>query len=558
MKALILAAGFGTRLAPHTDHTPKPLFTVGGRTVLDRLIDALAAAGAQAVAVNTHHLHERIERHVARQHYPLPVTVHREAQILGTGGAIRNLSAFWDTAPFMVVNSDIVTDIDLRAVYAWHLAHPGPVTMVLHDCPRFNQVSVNAAGEVVAFHSAAARDGARGRLAFTGIQVIDPQVLAHIPAGRFVHIIDVYRDLLAAGRKIRACVQPHPLWHDIGTAESYRKAVIAAMAPQIFARLDPLTKLASVDCRVIEGDGSDRAWFRLQAGDRSLVLADHGLRAPGEKSEAEAFVAIGRHLSASGVPVPVIYDADTFAGLVFVEDLGDRHLQAAVNQAAGTDELLGRYRRLVEILVRMSLAAGPGFDPRWAWQSPHYDRQLILEKECRYFIDAFINGYLGRAVRFADLRPEFERLAERTLRFGLTGFMHRDLQARNIMLKNDDPYLIDFQGGRLGPLQYDLASLLLDPYVALPENLQAQLAAHCLEQVGRRSRIDAQGFMDGYVCCRLTRNLQILGAFGYLTRVKRRPHFERYIPTAVRTLQGTFQTLPPSDYPGLRALAAAL
>ena len=105
------------------------------------------------------------------------------------------------------------------------------------------------------------------------------------------------------------------------------------------------------------------------------------------------------------------------------------------------------------------------------------------------------------------------------------------------MLKNGRPYFIDYQGARPGPIQYDLASLLIDPYVDLPPDIQTRLLADCLEQLTRQMDIDSDAFRRCFRFCCLTRNLQILGAFGHLTRVKRKPHFEKYIPAAVRTLR---------------------
>ena len=138
MKALILAAGLGTRLQPYTLTTPKPLFTLAGRPLLDIHIQNLVDAGCEAVAVNTHHLHTQIAAYIAAQHFAIPVHVRHEPAILGTGGAIRNFADFWDRRPFMVVNADIHAAIDLRAVYEFHLRHRPAATLVLIDHPEFS------------------------------------------------------------------------------------------------------------------------------------------------------------------------------------------------------------------------------------------------------------------------------------------------------------------------------------------------------------------------------------------------------------------------------------
>ena len=143
MKAMILAAGLGTRLLPHTRHTPKPLFTLNRRPMLALIIERLQRAGCTAIIINTHHLHEQIEAFADGLDLSIPVTLRHEPEILGTGGGIRNTADLWSDAPLLVINADIVSDIDFARVYRFHLDHGCPVTMVMHDYPKFNMVSVD-------------------------------------------------------------------------------------------------------------------------------------------------------------------------------------------------------------------------------------------------------------------------------------------------------------------------------------------------------------------------------------------------------------------------------
>ena len=136
------------------------------------------------------------------------------------------------------------------------------------------------------------------------------------------------------------------------------------------------------------------------------------------------------------------------------------------------------------------------------------------------------------------------------------GFMHRDFQSRNIMVMKDRFYLIDFQGGRIGPPHYDLASLLIDPYVDLPFAMRETLLVYFSEQLAQRSPgIPAAEIQNAYRYCALARNLQILGAYGFLTRRKGKPHFSHYIPAAVRSLQQTLSHFDRRDFPILSILA---
>lgn len=543
MKALILAAGYGTRLHPYTETYPKPLFPINGKAILSRVIDRLISAGCTGIIINTHHLHEQIESFIANQSFPVPVLTRYEPAILGTGGAIRNVSDFLDNAPFLVINSDIVTDLDLKAVYAYHCGHAYPATMVMHDHKAFNSVAVDPLHFISAFTPERIA-GDPILLAFTGIQVLDRQVLAFIPEGQAVSSIDIYQAMLDQGALIKAYVPDSFYWQDIGTPERYCAAVFDQTAPAAFFNaFDYRPAISDIRTHQLTGDGSDRKWYRLIAGDHSMILADHGMQTRA-LSEIDSFLALGRHLFQKSVPVPQIYLHERFAGLVFLEDLGDTLLYDWITPDRPEDEIISIYQAVIQHLSRMAVSGAEGFDPATAYQGPAYDRSLILEKECRYFVDAFLNGYLHLDQSYAAFYDEFSRLADRALENSVFGFMHRDCQSRNIMIKNGNAYFIDFQGGRIGPVQYDLAALLSDPYTALPEPMQAQLLEFALNELKNYREIDSRLFLKGYAACRLCRLLQALGAFGFLTRVKQKSFFHQFIPVAVNTLKKDLANMP--------------
>ncbi|MGD9189293.1 MAG: sugar phosphate nucleotidyltransferase [Desulfobacteraceae bacterium] len=536
MKAMILAAGLGTRLRPYSRHTPKPLFTIDQRPLLDIIIERLQQSGCEAAMINTHYHHTQIEAFVQAQDYPLPVTTRHEPEILGTGGGIRNMSDFWEDEPMLVLNADIVCDIDLEKIFRFHRQHVAPVTMVMHDCEAFNSVWVDRHNRVVGFQHGSKPAADTRKLAFTGIHVLDRRVLDFLPASGPAHIIDAYQRMLDSGESISAYVSRDHYWQDIGTPQNYRAAVYDHMAPAAFAKAFGTFDRTPIECRRLHGDGSDRQWFRLKAGPQLLIMADHGLRMASDQQEVDAYVDIGRHLWACAGAVPRIWSYDRFAGLVFLEDLGDRNLQQAAAELSNS-RLMDLYRRVIDRWVDMAMECVKGFDPEWTYQTRQYNRRVILENECRYFVEAFCNGYLGWEIEYEAMAEEFENLASETLTAEPFGLMHRDLQSRNIMIYNEEIYFIDFQGARPGPLQYDLASLLIDPYVDLPRSVQKDLLAYCADRIAGRYGIDAAAFQRGYPCCALTRNLQMLGAFSYLSRVKNKTQFETYIPRAVQRLQ---------------------
>ena len=538
MKALVLAAGLGTRLRPQTDRLPKPLFPVGGRPMLHRILSQLEAAGCAAAAVNTHHLADTVRQSAARFAGKMPVLVRHEPRLLGTGGAIRNLADFWDQKPFMVINADIVCHVDLAAVYRFHAGHGDPVTLVVVDYPAINSLRVNAAGHIVALRDCGSLllpDSQQCRT-FTGIQVLDPLVLQFLPRDGFADSIEAFQAMQAAGHRLQAYEIRLADWIDAGTPQRYCRAAAAALIPQAFQRAYGRTVAPEkVEWQPLAGDGSDRCWLRLKSEAGTLVLADHGLAAGQGPNETDAFIAIGRHLHGCGAPVPVIQAAEPFAGQVIMEDLGDVHLQTVAARTLDPSSRRDLYNRVIAVLVHMSRAGAGGFDPGWCHQAPRYDRQTIVQAEGGYFLEAYVRGVAGLAVATEMILPALEYLARRIQ--GLeAGFMHRDFQSRNIMIAQGRIGIIDFQGGRLGPMAYDLASLLIDPYVDLPPDLQQALVTDTVRQLGLSS-VAAKNFKIGYGYCALARNLQILGAFGYLSRVKGKTGFAAYIRPALNGLK---------------------
>lgn len=542
MKALILAAGYGTRLRPHTTHIPKPLFPVAGRPVIDLTIRRLMDQGITAVIINVHHLHQKITAYIKSQNYPIPVVTRYEKKILGTGGAIRNVADFFDDQPFLVINSDIVTNIDVSSVFAFHRQHGHPATLVMHDYPMFNKVWTDDNDNILAFSGTVQNLPPNVRCrAFTGIQVLTPVIMNHIPEnGGLVSSIDVYQKMIRGGMIIKAYTAKNHYWRDIGTPESYARAVYDHAAPIAMAKAFGSQKFRPIKRTLLAGDGSDRQWYRMASGSHCLIMGDHGINTENRIAEVDSFVNIGNHLFQKNIPVPKIFYSDTFAGQVYVQDLGDTHLQAVIAKTPDTRGIMRIYQQVIDEVLRMSISGADAFDPGWAYQSSAYDRQLILDKECRYFVDAFLNTCLNMKISYADLATEFACLADRVLENAVSGFMHRDLQSRNIMIHAGRIFFIDFQGARTGPIQYDLASLLTDPYVDLAESIQNDLLDYSIEKLAQlissKKSIDKSKFIAGYRYCSITRILQSLGAFGCLSKIKNKPFFKQFIPVALKNI----------------------
>lgn len=221
MKAMILAAGFGTRLRPLTEMMPKALMPVANKPILARNIDYLIGYGVTEIVVNAHHHSRQVVDHFkSTATHGVDVEVRVEKEILGTGGGIKNTEDFWGKDPFLVINSDILTDIDLASVYQVHETLGSLVTLVLHDREPYNQIAVDREWNITDI----AKANMAGRFAFTGIHVIDPEVLSHIPKGVFSDIIECYRELIRRREPVRACLVTGHYWRDIGSVKSYLEA----------------------------------------------------------------------------------------------------------------------------------------------------------------------------------------------------------------------------------------------------------------------------------------------------------------------------------------------
>ena len=543
MQAMILAAGLGTRLRPYTDVRPKPLFTVGGVTLLERHICALADAGFKAVIINTCHLAHEIHRFIEGKSWPVPVHLKQEAGLLDSAGAVANVADLLDGSPLLVVNGDTLTDIDPKALFDAHAKRGAAATLALMDHPEFNNVSVDDKGGIHAFREPTP-EGMK-RLAFTGMQVLSPEAVAAIPEGMPYGMVDLYRDLIEKGETVIGVTIDECLWFDCGTQERYLDASKTIMIPGALRQAFGNTPEA-IKTERLKGDGSDRRWSRITTPEGNIICCEHGIRSDFSTGEADSMLRIGTHQQSKGIPTSPILTGDAVSGLVFVKDAGNTHL-ADLAKTLPEDEVETLYQSVLDTLIRFSQEGIQGFNDAWCWQTPAYDKEMILTMECHYFMDAFIDGYLGMSEDLSLYQAAFDHIADNALDDALPGLMHRDFQSRNIMIHHEascasTPTIIDFQGARKGPIQYDIASLLIDPYVGLTNAMQDRLLAHTAQSLQAQGIDLGKKFHTSYTFCAIARNLQMLGAFGKLSTLGK-PGFEEHIPRALATLENRLKDL---------------
>jgi len=307
----------------------------------------------------------------------------------------------------------------------------------------------------------------------------------------------------------------------------------------------------------IAGDGSKRIFWRVgdPRSDLTYVAMENAPIDDFSKRENAAYLNIGRHLRNKGLPLPEIYRFDLGKGWFIMEDFGDVNLQTACERVK---ERVPLYAPVVEILFVQQTRGSEGFDTEWTCQTETYDREVMRRYEVEYFKEAFLGTYLGFRKGWPGLESSFLHLIEEASKAENRFFLHRDFQSRNIMITGEKIGILDWQGGRLGPLAYDLASLLIDPYTKLPALEKEEIYSTYLQLLRQKQPHRVASFEKSFPYLAVQRNLQILGAFSFLSRVRGKTYFEEYIPGAVKSLQHLLETVKEANLSGLRDLVNSL
>jgi aminoglycoside/choline kinase family phosphotransferase len=311
--------------------------------------------------------------------------------------------------------------------------------------------------------------------------------------------------------------------------------------------------LASKSPRVVPltGDASDRRYYRVIVPDApSIVLS---LYSSAFEFETLSFVNVARLLEQMPAPVPTVLGHAEDLGVLALEDLGDVTLQAHLG-AATAAEHAARYRQAVALIATMQKRGAELADPRYLPYGIAFDVEKLaweLDFFTRHFIEAYRGLVIAPEAR-EELRREFRVLIEE-LASEPRVLCHRDYHSRNLMLHQDQLYIIDFQDARMGPDTYDLVSLLRDSYVDLPEQTVDELIAYFLALKGETGAEAA--FKRRFDLMALQRNLKALGTFGYQTTARRNPVYIQYIPRTLRYVRNNLAQLP--QFARLRGLLGA-
>ncbi|MGB8658843.1 MAG: phosphotransferase, partial [Candidatus Acidiferrum sp.] len=280
--------------------------------------------------------------------------------------------------------------------------------------------------------------------------------------------------------------------------------------------------------------GSGRKIIRLTTGPRTAIGILYDVR-----EENAAFLSFSKHFRKHNLPVPEIYAEDLAEGAYIEEDLGDTTLFEFLSKnrqgAAIAPQVVEAYKKVVAILPRFQVEAGRDLDYSVCYPISSFDRQSIAW-DLNYFKYYFLR-LAGIPFNEHSLEDDFSRLTDFLLSAPRDYFLYRDFQSRNILLRDGQPYFVDYQGGRKGALQYDIASLLYDAKADLPPDLREQLLYDYLRALEKFIPIDREAFIRHYYGYVYVRIMQALGAYGFRGFYERKAHFLQSVPYALKNLR---------------------
>lgn len=304
----------------------------------------------------------------------------------------------------------------------------------------------------------------------------------------------------------------------------------------------------------LPSSGSHRRYFRLSGGNVTLIgVIGTSLE------ENRAFITLSKHFREKGLHVPTVLAVSQDGYSYIQEDLGDKILFDMVSQGRESGiyssyetELL---RRTIEQLPRIQFLGGKGLDWSVCFPQEAFDARMI-DFDLNYFKYCFLKA-TGIEFNEMQLQDDFEKFKKDLLEEDDETFLYRDFQARNVMIKDGKPWFIDYQGGRRGPIYYDVASFIWQARSRFPEDLKQDLIRTYLRALQQFRKVDEEQFRSRLRLFVLFRTLQVLGAYGFRGYFEKKPHFLASVPYAMQGLRTLLQT-PFTEYPYLNKILQEL
>ncbi|MBA3061168.1 MAG: phosphotransferase, partial [Nitrospirae bacterium] len=589
IKIFLPAAGLGERLRPITYHIPKPLLPVLGKPLLEIILDKFSEISSGKIGINLHYMPELMRQWIKQSIFASRIELFPEDPILGTGGALKNAEGFLSDNHFLVHNADILSDIDFTYLIETHLSSGNIATLATHNYPKYNNVVVDENGYVLDVENPGTSipnpDTIAKKAAYTGIAVYSPEILKFLPSG-ISYATTAWIAAAKAGHKVQALDFTGCYWTDIGAPASYASAIIDILLTNgetvyihpsvkkcgdvidingyvVIERESILTKGSSLrNCIILPGStaksgehyencilggdfridlkesemigatdeskiligtgGSDRKYYRIKKGGGTAVLMECRKDDP----DFERHIEYTKFLSRYAIPAPELLGVKSEKMQAVFEDLGDISLYSWLKCRRDEEEIEDMYRKVLDIAVMIHANAAKHLAECPLLQDRVFDYKHF-RWETEYFIERFVKEIKkNETENLTALQDEFHSLSSKADSLPKT-IIHRDFQSQNIMITKGRPRLIDYQGMRIGPLAYDIASILWDPYYRLDDDMRERLLGYYINKMAdihssnlsfTHSPIhlstNSPIYPESIILCRLQRHMQALGAYG--------------------------------------------
>jgi NDP-sugar pyrophosphorylase family protein/thiamine kinase-like enzyme len=561
VNAMVLAAGFGTRLRPLTEKIPKPMIPLGNISLLENIFINLKNAGVNKIAVNTHYLGNYIANAIQQSPWFNNVHLFHEKEILGTGGPIVNAASILkNNNAFLLHNGDIFSNVDLKELLDFHFSQNNMVSMLMIDGPE-NKVAVNNGKVLDILNLLGRQDDSFKMFTYSGIAVFSNKIFDYLPeaiqnCSIITAILNLMKDFPNAvgaycpeeGR------EPNQVyWNDLGTLTKYIKSLNDIKNKKII--LPVYNGEIPMPLKSIPLPGaSDRYYFRLQKStlfniQKSEIIAcsdEHGT------DEFYNFITYAEYFKCKKIPVPDIYSYSDTNLIAVMQDLGNDTIFTLAKKNNSQKYIFDLYKKIIDFLINFQIKTYDDINIKN--QDQHIPEFKLFDKtyfrwETQYFSDNFLNNFLNIynekipcIEAFFDFLAETAFLAPKTL-------IHRDFQSQNIIIHNNEVKIIDFQGARIGHFLYDLMSLVHDPYINLSWNLRKNLIDYYYNSLKKSHNVlynsifdlipvsnEDEFFSYSYIPA-MQRIMQAIGAYSFLALNKNKKSYIDFIPPALSSLE---------------------
>jgi NDP-sugar pyrophosphorylase family protein len=620
LNIFILAAGLGERLRPITNHIPKPLLPILGKPLIESIVEKFSLTSSGRIGINLHYKADMLRDWARNSAFSERIELFYEDPILGTGGALKNAEGFLSGGHFIAHNSDIVSDIDFSRLIETHLSEGNIATLATHDYPKYNNVVLDERGYVLDVENPGTSipnpDTTGRKVAYTGIAVYSPEILRFLPQG-VSHATVAWLAAAKAGYKVKALDFTGCYWNDIGTPQAYASAIIDALrtdgetvyihpsmggcpdieidgyvaiekgcilddassfrncivlegsrteekkynnciiGPDFEIRLNETEMLGASEDNgliLIGAGGSDRKYYRMKNDNSTAVFVKYKK----EDSDFHRHIEYTKFFRKHKIPVPALLDVNNKNMTAVFEDLGDISLYSWLKCPRESIQIEDIYKKVIDILILIHTDATRHVSECPLLQGRVFDYEHF-RWETDYFVERFVKQLKGVDIEnISALNEELHRLAQKADSYQKT-VIHRDFQSQNIMITKGVPRLIDYQGARIGPPAYDIASMLWDPYFRLDEDMRERLLEYYVNQRARISldEFNKDDFLKSLLLCRLQRHMQALGAYGFLSSVRMKRYFLKHVVEGLRLLNEDAM-LVRQEYPELYKLVMKL